>query len=50
MMFVTGTPDEVAKQTAELKRGRSILDTVNDRARTLQRQLGPQDGRSSNST
>ncbi len=43
MMFVTGTPDEVAKQTAELKRGRSILDTVNERSRTLQRQLGPRD-------
>jgi hypothetical protein len=43
MMFVTGSPDEVAKQTAELKRGRSILDTVNDRARSLQRQLGPRD-------
>lgn len=43
MMFVTGTPDEVAKQTVELKRGRSILDTVNDRARSLQRQLGPRD-------
>jgi hypothetical protein len=43
MMFVTGTPNEVAKQTAELKRGRSILDTVNDRARSLQRQLGPRD-------
>lgn len=42
-MFVTGTPDEVAKQTAELKRGRSILDTVNDRARSLQRQLGSRD-------
>ncbi|TVQ03711.1 MAG: DUF1552 domain-containing protein [Planctomycetaceae bacterium] len=43
MMFVTGTPDEVAKQTTELKRGRSILDAVNDRARSLQRQLGPRD-------
>jgi len=43
MMFVTGTPDEVAKQTIELKRGRSILDTVNDRARSLQRQLGTRD-------
>ncbi len=42
-MFVTGTPDEVAKQTAELKRGRSILDTINERARALQRQLGPRD-------
>lgn len=42
-IFVTGSPDEVAKQTAELKRGHSILDTINDRARTLQRQLGPRD-------
>lgn len=40
MMFVTGTPQEVEKQTAELKRGRSILDTVNDRARGREKGSG----------
>jgi hypothetical protein len=43
MMFVTGAPHEVAKQTAELQRGRSILDTVGERARQLQGELGPRD-------
>ncbi|MCA9247633.1 MAG: DUF1552 domain-containing protein [Planctomycetales bacterium] len=43
MMFVTGTPDEVARQTAELQRGRSILDTVNERAKSLHKQLGQRD-------
>jgi hypothetical protein len=43
IMFVTGTPQEVEKQTAELKRGRSILDTVSERARKLQGQLGSRD-------
>ncbi|MEZ6089720.1 MAG: DUF1552 domain-containing protein [Pirellulaceae bacterium] len=43
MMFVVGTPQEVQKQTAELKRGRSILDTVNERAKKLRGQLGSRD-------
>ena len=43
MMFVTGTPQEVEQQTAELKRGRSILDTVYERARKLHGQLGSRD-------
>jgi len=42
-MFVTGTPREIEQQTAELKRGGSILDAVNERARKLQRGLGPRD-------
>lgn len=42
-LFVTGTPAEVWNQMAELKRGRSILDTVNERARALHKQLGPRD-------
>lgn len=43
MMFITGTPKEVAQQTADLKRGRSILDTVNARAKKLNNQLGKRD-------
>lgn len=43
MMFVTGTPAEIEKQTAELKRGRSILDTLHERAKKLQRNLGSRD-------
>jgi hypothetical protein len=43
MMFVTGTPQEIEAQTMELQRGRSILDTVNDRAQRLHRDLGPRD-------
>jgi hypothetical protein len=43
MMFVTGTPAEIEKQTADLKRGRSILDTLNGRAKKLQGTLGSRD-------
>jgi hypothetical protein len=43
MMFVTGTPQEVEQQTADLKRGRSILDTVGARAKKLHAQLGKRD-------
>jgi len=42
-MFVTGTPEEIQQQTVELKRGGSILDAVNERARKLQHGLGPRD-------
>ncbi len=42
-LFVDGTPDEVAAQLRDLKRGRSILDTVLGEARHLGRSLGPQD-------
>ena len=43
MMFVTGTPKDIEQQTAELRRGRSILDTVNERAKQLHGTLGKQD-------
>jgi hypothetical protein len=43
MMFVEGTPREVEAQVADLKRGRSILDTVAAPARRLERTLGPRD-------
>jgi hypothetical protein len=42
-LFINGTKDDVAKQLVELKRGRSILDTVNERARALHKTLGARD-------
>lgn len=42
-LFVDGSEDEVAKQMRELKRGRSILDTVRGDAQRLDRTLGPRD-------
>jgi BMFP domain-containing protein YqiC len=42
-LFVNGTPAEVKQQVKDLKRGRSILDTVNGEAKKLQRELGPRD-------
>lgn len=42
-LFVNGTPKEVEAQMRELKRGRSILDTVNGEAKKLQRELGKRD-------
>lgn len=42
-LFVNGTPAEVQAQLRALKRGRSILDTVNGEARKLQRELGKRD-------
>lgn len=42
-LFVNGTPAEVQAQLRELKRGRSILDTVNGEAKKLQRELGKRD-------
>jgi Protein of unknown function (DUF1552) len=42
-LFVNGTPSEVQTQLLELKRGRSILDTVNDEAKKLQGELGKRD-------
>lgn len=42
-LFVNGTPAEVQAQLRELKRGRSILDTVNGEAKKLQRELGRRD-------
>jgi hypothetical protein len=42
-LFVDGTPAEVQAQLRELKRGRSILDTVNGEAKKLHRELGKRD-------
>jgi hypothetical protein len=42
-LFVTGSPAEVQQQVRELKRGRSILDTLGEEARKLTRELGPRD-------
>lgn len=42
-LFVNGTAKEVEAQIRELKRGRSILDTVNGEAKKLQRELGKRD-------
>ncbi|MGC3967560.1 MAG: DUF1552 domain-containing protein [Pirellulales bacterium] len=42
-LFVNGTKGEVYNQLAELKRGRSILDTINERARALHKTLGARD-------
>ena len=42
-MFVTGEKWEVEKQMAELHRGRSILDTLGERAKRLHKQLGARD-------
>ncbi|MEY4484638.1 MAG: hypothetical protein RL693_2090 [Verrucomicrobiota bacterium] len=43
MLFVKGTPAEVEAQMRELKRGRSILDTVNGEAKKMQRELCKRD-------
>lgn len=42
-LFVDGTKQEIATQLKDLKRGRSILDTVQGDANRLRRELGPQD-------
>ncbi len=42
-LFVTGTPDAVTLQMAELKRGRSILDSLLERAQRMQASLGTRD-------
>lgn len=42
-LFVAGTPQEVAKQQRELRRGRGILDTVRAEANKLNRSLGTGD-------
>ncbi|MEM8668979.1 MAG: DUF1552 domain-containing protein [Planctomycetota bacterium] len=42
-LFVNGSQSEVANQVRELKRGRSILDTVRGEAQRLDRSLGPID-------
>jgi hypothetical protein len=42
-LFLQGTQAEVDSQVRKLDTGRSILDTVADQARSLQRTLGPND-------
>jgi len=42
-LFVQGTPEEVEQQVKSLRQGRSILDVVGARARTLQSRLGQPD-------
>lgn len=39
-LFLNGTPAEVEAQVAQLREGRSVLDAVSDRARTLQSRVG----------
>jgi hypothetical protein len=42
-MFVQGTAKEIDARLTDLKTGRSVLDFVNDSAKKLQKELGPQD-------
>ena len=42
-LFINGSPTEVQAQLRDLKRGRSILDTVHGEAKKLQRGLGSRD-------
>lgn len=44
-MFVDGTKEEVDKEIAALRRGRSILDTVSGRAREIENQISKRDRR-----
>ncbi|MCG8651766.1 MAG: DUF1552 domain-containing protein [Pirellulales bacterium] len=42
-LFMEGTAEEIAAELGQLKRGRSILDTVGQRARKLEKELGGRD-------
>lgn len=42
-LFLDGNPDEVASQLRKLREGRSIMDTVGEQAKRLERRVGPQD-------
>ena len=42
-LFIDGTEEEVTEELRELKRGKSILDTVRGDAKSLQRSLGNRD-------
>lgn len=42
-LFVQGKPQEVKAQLARLQQGRSILDSVAERAQALQQRVGPAD-------
>jgi hypothetical protein len=43
LLFVNGSASEIQRQLAELRRGRSILDTIGGEARKLNANLGPRD-------
>lgn len=43
LLFVNGSPAEVQRQLSDLRRGRSILDTLDGEAKKLNAQLGPRD-------
>jgi hypothetical protein len=42
-LFITGTPEEIQSQMRRLSMGQSIMDTVADQTRSLQRNIGPSD-------
>jgi hypothetical protein len=42
-LFVDGNPQEIERQVQQLRVGRSVLDTVGERAKSLRNQLGPGD-------
>jgi hypothetical protein len=42
-MFITGTKDEMLAQTRRLALGQSIMDTVADQTRSLEKNIGPAD-------
>lgn len=42
-LFISGTPAEVQSQLRELKRGRSILDTLDEGAKRMRTELGRRD-------
>lgn len=42
-LFITGTKEEMAAQTRRLALGQSIMDTVADQTRSLERNIGPTD-------
>lgn len=42
-LFLQGTPEEVEEQVRKLQLGQSIMDTVADQAKSLQRNLGARD-------
>lgn len=42
-LFMTGSPQEVSQEMRKLERGRSILDTVLQQTKKLERDIGPRD-------
>ena len=42
-MFITGTPEEVQAQTRRLALGQSIMDTVADQTKSLEKNIGATD-------